>query len=38
MDIEMLPADYGDCMLIELKTKDNKNTYTILVDGGTSKS
>ena len=38
MDIEMLPAEYGDCMLIELKTKDNKNTYTILVDGGTSKS
>lgn len=38
MNIEMLPADYGDCMLIELNTRDNKDTYTILVDGGTSKS
>lgn len=38
MNVEMLPADYGDCMLIKLKTKDNKDTYTILVDGGTSKS
>lgn len=38
MNIEMLPADYGDCMLIELRTKDNKDTYTILVDGGTSES
>lgn len=30
----MLPASYGDCMLIELK-KNNADIFTILIDGGT---
>ena len=30
----MLPAAYGDCMLIELK-KNNYDRFTILIDGGT---
>lgn len=34
MKINMLPASYGDCMLIELK-KNNEDRFTILIDGGT---
>lgn len=34
MKINMLPAAYGDCMLIELK-KNNYDRFTILIDGGT---
>ncbi len=33
----MLPASYGDCLLIELK-KNNNDNFTILIDGGTVES
>ena len=34
--IQMLPADHGDCLLIEYG--DRKNTYRVLIDGGTPHS
>lgn len=37
MKINMLPASYGDCLLIELK-KNNNDNFTILIDGGTVES
>ena len=34
--IQMLPADHGDCLLIEYG--DKQNTYRVLIDGGTPHS